>query len=82
VQSIIAIERDDEPDSPVYVRFSREPVANSNETENPEVVVDYDAVGKVIGIELITTTPDEIEMLAKVAKKHDLDLTALFGRAA
>jgi uncharacterized protein YuzE len=82
MKGIIAIERDEESDSPVYIRFSNEPVSGGEITENPEVVVDYDAEGNVIGIELISTTPDEIEMLAKLAKKHDLDLTALFARAA
>jgi uncharacterized protein YuzE len=83
---IIAIERYDETNlpklPPVYVRFSNERVANTNETENPEVLVDYDAQGHVIGIELISATPDEIEMLAKLARKHDLDLAGLFAKAA
>jgi uncharacterized protein YuzE len=86
VQRIIAIERHAEPDlpadPPVYIRFSHEPVAGGEITENPEVVIDFDVEGRVIGIELISTTPDEIEMLARVARKHDLDLTGLFVKAA
>jgi uncharacterized protein YuzE len=82
---IIAIERHAEPSlpksPPFYIRFSNEPVANTNETENPEVLVDYDAEGCVIGVELIGTTPDEIETLAS-ARKHDLDLSGLFAKAA
>ena len=82
MSQIVEIETED-PAGPVYLRFSNDAAAARSEiTENPEVVIDYDAQGNVIGVELITTTPDEIETLARIAKRHDLDLAALFSRAA
>ena len=41
------------PRGPAYIRFSREPVASTEPTEaQDEVVVDYDASGGVVGVEL------------------------------
>lgn len=70
------------PRGPVYVRFSREPVANTEPTETQdEVVVDYDAAGQVVGIELVSLGSEMIAGLVDVARKHELDLSALFSRS-
>jgi uncharacterized protein YuzE len=69
------------PRGPAYIRFSRAPVASTEPTEaQDEVVVDYDAAGAVVGIELVSLGPDMITALVDVARKHDLDLSALFAR--
>ena len=82
MRPIVEIETE-HPEGPVYLWFAEKgDAARSEISDNPEVVVDYDANENVIGVELITTTPDEIETLAKIAKRHNLALTALFARAA
>jgi len=70
------------PRGPAYIRFSREPVASTEPTEAQyEVVVDYDAAGGVVGVELVSLGPDMFAALADVARKHDLDLSALLARS-
>ena len=68
-------------DGPVYVRFSREKVASTDPTEvEDEVVVDYDAAGQVVGIELVSICPETIAAFVDAARQHDLDIRALFAR--
>jgi hypothetical protein len=69
------------PRGPAYIRFSREPIAFTEPTEaQDEVVVDYDAVGGIVGIELVSLGPEMFTALLDVARKHDLDLSALLAR--
>jgi len=70
------------PKGPVYVRFSREKIANTEPTETEdEVVLDYDAAGGVVGIELVSVCPKTIAAFVEVARHNDLDIRALFTRA-
>jgi hypothetical protein len=68
------------PRGPAYIRYSREPVASTEPTETQdEVVVDYDAAGGVVGIELVSLGPEMFAALLDVARKYDLDLSALLS---
>jgi uncharacterized protein YuzE len=67
---------------PVYIRFSDEPIANTEPTEfEDDLVVDFDAAGGVVGIELVSTGLEVLEALVKVARENNLDLTALVTRS-
>jgi uncharacterized protein YuzE len=67
---------------PAYIRFSREPIVFTEPTEaQDEVVVDYDAVGGVVGIELVSLGLKMFTALVDVAYKHDLDLSTLLSRS-
>jgi uncharacterized protein YuzE len=46
-----------------------------------ELVVDFDAAGGVVGIELVSTGLEVLEALVKVARMNNLDLTALTARS-
>jgi uncharacterized protein YuzE len=70
------------PRAPAYIRFSIEPVASTEPTEaQDEVVVDYDAAGGVVGIELVSLVPTVIAAFFDMACEHDLELSALFTRS-
>ena len=70
------------PHGPVYIRFSNEPVANTEPaTFEDDLVIDFDAAGGVVGIELVSTGLEVLEALVKVARTYDLDLTALIARS-
>ncbi len=70
------------PRGPAYVRFSRNAVARTEPTEaDDEVVVDYDAQGDVVGIELVSISNETIDALVDVARNHKLDLSALLARS-
>lgn len=68
------------PDGPTYIRFSDKEVASTAPSAHEELIVDYDASGRIVGIELISLGPDAFEALAGVAKKNELDLSPLFAR--
>jgi integrase len=58
------------PRGPACIRFSREPVASAEPSEaQDEVVVDYDASGGVVGIELVSLGPVADELLS-VLREH------------
>lgn len=70
------------PWGPAYIRFSHESVASTEPTEEQdEVVVDYDAAGQVVGVELVSLGVEAIAAFVTMARKHDLDLSALFARS-
>jgi uncharacterized protein YuzE len=67
---------------PVYIQFSTEPVANTEPANfEDDLVIDFDAAGGVVGIELVSTGIEVLEALVKVARNNDLDLTALIARS-
>lgn len=70
------------PAGPAYVQFSRDSVARTEPTEiDDEVIVDYDADGNVVGIELVSISNETIGALLEVARHHGLDLSALLSRS-
>lgn len=71
------------PEGPVLIVFSREPIASTEPAEDEyEVVIDFDAMGQVVEVELVSVNPETLGSLVSVAKKHDLDLRGLFAWAA
>jgi uncharacterized protein YuzE len=69
------------PAGPAYIRFSSERVASTEPTEaEDDVVVDYDASGGVVGVELVSLGLEVFAALLDVARQHDLDLSALLSR--
>ena len=67
---------------PAYLRFSNEPVAQTEVWDDGnDVVVDFDAAGSVVGVELVSVDPDVIEALVEIARRYELDLSALVARS-
>ena len=67
---------------PAYVQFSGNSVALTEPTEiDDEVIVNYDADGNVVGIELVSISNDTISALLDVARRNALDLSALVSRS-
>ena len=64
---------------PIYLRFSNDDVVETESHAAGELNVDLDAAGEVVGIELLSTDPDEIEALAAIARRFRLVLAPLFG---
>ncbi len=57
---------------PAYLRFTKMPVANTESHANGEVIVDLDAYNEVVGIEMLSTDPEEWEAVAHIGKEHGL----------
>ncbi len=67
---------------PVYIRFSGEPISQTEPAEfEDDLIVDYDAQGGVVGVELGSIDLGVFSALVEVARKNDLDLAALFSRS-
>lgn len=78
---LLAIDSDG-PRGPVYLTFSEAVIATTEPTEDDdELVVDYDALGGVVGVEIVAVTPARIVRLVALAATHELDLGALFTRS-
>lgn len=60
----------------VYLRFSKLPVARTLSYANGEINVDVDDYNEVVGIEVLSLDPDELQALAEIAKKFRLSLDA------
>jgi len=72
----------DGPRGPVYLTFSKENIATTEPAEDDdELVVDYDASGGIVGVEVVAVTPERIVRLVALAATHGLDLGALFTRS-
>jgi hypothetical protein len=69
------------PRDPVYLRFSKKPVAKTEARARGEVNLDLDAHNGVVGIEMVSTDPDEWEAVARVGKEHDLRFDLLLAGA-
>ncbi len=66
------------PEGPAYVRYSRDERVMTRATPaNPDVVVDYDRVGNVIGVELVCLEREDLRILAALAHVHSLALPPL-----
>jgi len=68
----------------VYLRFSKLTIARSVSYANGEINVDIDDHGEVIGIEMLSLDPQEMQALAEIATKYSLnfDAWAHAGRVA
>ena len=67
---------------PAYIRFSHEPVVRTEPWESQDdLVLDYDAVGGVVGIELLSLGLEAINALVEVARANELDLSALVAHS-
>lgn len=66
---------------PVYLRFSDRAVAKTEAHAKGEVNVDLDSSNEVIGIEMLSTDPDEWEAVARVGKEHNLRFELLLAAA-
>ena len=63
------------PDGPAYVRYSREARTATHATPvDPDVVVDYDRAGNIVGIELVCLEQNDIAVMAALAFVHSLDM--------
>lgn len=64
----------------VYFRFTSEPVAKTIEADEPDVLVDVDARGKIVGLEL--TNPAHVRLkrlLKKLASRYKAKDLEQFG---
>lgn len=64
----------------VYFRFTSEPVAKTIEADEPDVLVDMDAKGKIVGLEL--TNPAHVNLkrlLKKLASRYKAKELEQFG---
>jgi uncharacterized protein YuzE len=64
-------------DDVLYLHFSRLPIARTKSFAGGELNVDLDQYNQVVGIEVLSLGPQEVEALAKVALDHHLSLDLL-----
>jgi uncharacterized protein YuzE len=57
---------------PVYLRFTKLPISKTLVRANGEVTVDLDAYNEVVGIEMLSTDPEEWVAVAEIGKEHSL----------
>lgn len=57
---------------PVYLRFTKLPVARTDSYANGEVNVDLDASNEVVGIEMLSTDPDQWAAVGRIGQEHSL----------
>lgn len=65
----------------VYFRFTSEPVAKTIEADEPDVLVDVDARGKIVGLEL--TNPAHVSLkrlLNRLASRYKAKELERFGK--
>ncbi len=67
---------------PAYLRFSDNPVARTGLFADGEVTVDYDEHGDVVGIEMLSTEPEEWEAVAQIGRSAYLRFDMLLAHAA
>ncbi len=80
MKELIGVERDTSHGISLYLRYSNEPVARtSTENETGTAMIDFDAAGELIGVELIDPEAPEIELLSKIAQRYRLSLRLLFA---
>lgn len=72
------IESGDQERSPIYLRFSTHVVDHTETYANGEVNADIDPYNEVVGIEMLSTGPEQLKTLADLSKRYDLDMTPLF----
>ena len=57
MKPLLEITREEQPPHPIYLYYSRNPVASTQTLdENYEVAVDFDSSGEVVGIEIVAPT--------------------------
>lgn len=68
------VERDEDA---IYLRFSKMPVARTRSFANGEINVDLDHYNEVIGIEVLSLDPEELQALAEIAAEYKLSFDHL-----
>ncbi|GEM_PF-2561576 len=66
---------------PVYLRFTNFPIAKTEAHANGEVNVDLDDYNEVVGIEMLSTDPDEWEAVFRAGKQYGLRFELLLAGA-
>jgi len=64
-------------DNVLYLHFSKLPIARTKSFSAGEVNVDLDHYNEVVGIEVLSLGPDEMQALADIASQHRLSLDLL-----
>lgn len=64
-------------DHATYLRFSKLPVAKTRSLAEGEINVDLDHYGEVVGIEVLSLEPEEMQALATIVKEYGLSLSHL-----
>lgn len=64
-------------DDALYFHFSRLPIAKTRSFANGELNVDLDAYDEVVGIEILSLGPEEMQALTEVVSRHRLSLDLL-----
>jgi uncharacterized protein YuzE len=76
IRELKGIERDT-PDGPAYLRFSDMKIARTESYAGGEVMVDLDGHNEVVGIEMLSSDPEEWAAFAEIAQKYRLSLSLL-----
>lgn len=74
IRELKEIERDT-PDGPAYLRFSNMNIARTESYAGGEVNVDIDDYNEVVGIEMLSSDPEEWAAFAEIAQKYRLSLS-------
>jgi len=78
VRKLLEVTHDSEADA-LYLYYSHTPITHQlNLHQECSLNVDLDANDEVVGIELLSPTNIELEMLVRFANEHDLSLEGLF----
>ena len=81
IHELNAIEWSGKTGDPVYLRFSEARVARTESYANGEINVDFDDNNDVIGIEMLSTDPEEWEVTARIGRAHNLGFDLLLAGA-
>jgi uncharacterized protein YuzE len=68
-------------DHALYLRFTKLPVARTVAYANGEVMVDLDAYDEVVGIEVLSLDPEELQAVAEISTRYRLSFNKLTGLA-
>lgn len=64
-------------DGVLYIYFSRLPIARTKSFASGEVNVDLDDYNEVVGIEILSLGPTEVQALATIVARWKLSLNSL-----
>lgn len=79
MKPLIEISRDEHPPYPIYLYYSREPVAKTDSLdEQYSVNVDYDSAGDIVGLEIVVPDDETIARATRFALENDLSLVGVF----
>lgn len=82
MQQLLRVTRDTEAGNDLYLYYSEKPIAKTVSMDDAEsVMIDFDAAGGVVGVELLDPDTESLELLTKIAREHELSLDRLFAFA-